>query len=155
VGNSDSVTEPRRPSLAIESLAGGLLLFVVLGLWLLQKYPWSDNSDSGFSLWTTAASYLVLASLMAVIGTVSIHLGLRRQYAFEAAVLASIITAFAWGVGAFAFGPLGFDIPGTRVRGIFFADWNFVTFFLYLALPVAALTGLIGALAHRRRRTME
>lgn len=43
------------------------------------------------------------------------------------------------------FGPLGANIPRTTVRGIFFAEWKFVYFVFYDALPMS----IVGALLNR------
>jgi hypothetical protein len=47
------------------------------------------------------------------------------------------------------FGTWGWDVSGTRLFGIFFAEWHFLTFFFYACLP---LCGLAVALQLEGRR---
>lgn len=62
------------------------------------------------------------------------------------------VAGSVFAVLAFVFGPTGFDIPGTRVRGIFFAEWKFVTFFFYVGLPVALTTATTAFLSRNSTR---
>jgi hypothetical protein len=45
--------------------------------------------------------------------------------------------------GLFSGPGLFLNIPGTRVQGIFFAEWNFVTFLMYVALPFSVASGVL------------
>jgi hypothetical protein len=92
-----------------------------LGL-LFRSYPWSVYSNFDFPLGMTLVSYL----LVGAIGT-SVAAGLSMM-----------------------FGPSGANIPGTRVRGIFFAEWMFVVFFVNVGLPLSALASLLQLLLDRR-----
>jgi hypothetical protein len=39
--------------------------------------------------------------------------------------------------------PIGFEVPGTRLNGIFFSEWKFTNLFFYVGFPVAVLTAAI------------
>ena len=38
---------------------------------------------------------------------------------------------------AFLLGPAGFDVPGTRLNGIFFSEWKFLNFIFMVAAPAS------------------
>jgi|GEM_PF-2671688 len=57
---------------------------------------------------------------------------------------------------AMAFGGigLGLDLPGTRINGIFFSEWKFATFLIYVGAPLCATAaGLMLALQRLRSRS--
>jgi hypothetical protein len=39
-------------------------------------------------------------------------------------------------------GPLGVDLPGTGIRGIFFAEWKFTNFIFYDAVLLSLIGGV-------------
>jgi len=93
---------------------------------------------------TTLASYLIVASITGVIvGLVSASMqGTKMRFSLRVAATGSgsfgLLTLMA-----ILLGPAGVTIPETRVRGIFFAEWKFLTFIFYIGLPVSFLaTGL-------------
>jgi len=118
---------------------------ISLGL-LFVLYPWSVYfGNFTFGAWSTFASYLMLALLVGAI------------VAAVAAAVTHIPRIPDWGRIAFAaflsflllftlsliLGPVGVDVFETRVRGIFFAEWKFITFDLYVALPISILNATL------------
>ena len=131
--------------------------FVVALIALLWTYPWSLYQTSFEFPWQhTSASYVVLAFLMTLgCSVVPWWLAITRSgdgtspsqfrtallfFLFALAGVFALILIFG-GVG------LGLDLPGTRIHGIFFAEWKFVTFLLVVGTPCAffaTLTMLLG-----------
>jgi len=117
-------------------------------------YPWSvyyRNFHFGFGI--TLQSYLLLSGF---VGLISALVGYFRpaNISRHAALYgcATGLTLFSLLCFASAiFGPLGFDPPGVRLRGIFFSEWKFDNFDLYVALPVSVLNGLLLGWWARRR----
>ena len=65
-------------------------------------------------------------------------------------MITGIAMLTALGVFALILGPFGFDIPGTRARGIFFSEWNFMTYTIEVSAPAAILAGFVTWLMVRR-----
>jgi hypothetical protein len=85
----------------------------------------------------TIGSYIALAVLLLLIGD-AVTLWVPKLF-INAQLgqgwrLASLFAAYV--LLALLFGPFGFEIPGTRIRGIFFAEWKFVTFIFVDAIPL-------------------
>jgi hypothetical protein len=49
------------------------------------------------------------------------------------------------------FGPLGLDVPGTRIRGVFFSEWKFINFILYDAIFLSFVAGILRRYAEHPR----
>jgi hypothetical protein len=60
----------------------------------------------------------------------------------EAITTSGIIFVLLCCISVF-FGPFGVDIPGTRIRGIFFAEFKFLNFIVYDGILLALLGGLL------------
>lgn len=96
---------------------------------------------------TTIASYFLLALLLSVVAvyiapwTIS-HMfpGLHRNPWADASVTAVLTFVIFCALGI-SFGPLGVDLPGTRIRGIFFAEWKFTNFIFYDGLLLSIVGG--------------
>jgi len=56
--------------------------------------------------------------------------------AWLSVILAGMLSLACLCFMAIVFGPIGADIPGLRVRGIFFAEWKFMNFILVDAVPM-------------------
>ncbi len=116
---------------------------------LYWQYPWSTYyGQFRFGWRETMASYVVLASVMAGIGCwlsplVSNRLLTRTSSWAALAGLGFALTLVSLVVLAISFGPYGLSIPGTRIRGIFFAEWKFVNFILYCAIPFAITASVV------------
>jgi len=126
-------------------LTGTLTFAASLGA-LFVEYPWStyyENAEVGW--WRTVDSYLLVAALLGIIGGTTsgmLSLSAVRTAAVRAALCGFTVLALAV-VCAFLFGPGGVNVPGTRVRGIFFSEWQFLNFLGYVATPVSAIAAIL------------
>ena len=110
--------------------------------------------NSTLSKLSTIASYIVLAGLLTLIASFLApgltHLLFPRLKGrggpMDIAATAGI-TFLLFCLISVLFGPLGFDLPGTRIRGIFFSEWNFMNFVLYNAILLAILGGILNRFA--------
>lgn len=122
------------------------VLFLLATVLLEIAYPWHIfYGNFHFSLWKTLISYLIVASLMTLLGgivapwlVVKFNLTLRSM-----AVALTTFVLFLATAAIFSGPGLFLDIPGTRVQGIFFAESQFVTFITYVALPFSLLAGAV------------
>lgn len=124
---------------ALFAIACGLLLLV---------FPWRvyyGNFDAG--LFRTAASYAVTAVLMSCAGAlfapwaVQRIAGGKRGSSLILSVAGTTFLLLLLLTGIFSGPGLFLEFPGTRVRGIFFAEWQFVAFLIYVALPFSVAAG--------------
>ena len=133
-----------------------LCFLVALGL-EFWAYPWAiyfGNFTYGFGI--TLVSYLVTALLVSSVAAAATFF--LSHYRSMPAIGQALMTATSMLVTlcalALIFGPFGLDVPLTRVRGIFFSEWNFMTFSSEVSAPTAVLAGLIAwAIVRRQRRT--
>jgi hypothetical protein len=51
---------------------------------------------------------------------------------------------------AFAFGMGMIDVAGTRIHGIFFAEWQFFRFIGFVAIPISAFASIESTIRSRR-----
>lgn len=129
----------------MRALINGLVAFLAAVAALGIGYPWStyyENFDFGW--WTTLSAYLLVAGVLGIAAGVS-SLFLAELSRFPRAVRAvgcGLVIFTASVLLAFAFGPMGMTVPGTRIRGIFFAEWRFISFLIYVGAPVAIITAL-------------
>jgi hypothetical protein len=123
--------------------ASSLLLLVV-------SYPFSTHlQHSSFGAAETLTSYFILGIIVTAIGAyvspIAVKLMLRRT-ASRSQSLGIVITglvAFTMLAGlSYLFGPLGLNVPATRIRGIFFAEWNFLSFIVYDGTVLAFLSAM-------------
>jgi hypothetical protein len=124
---------------------------------LLWQYPWSiEYGMFRFGRAETLLAYVLVAMLMTAVAIGARQLvstSLPRLRPVAAMVLNGAIAFVAFVLLALVFGPGGANIPGTRVRGIFFSEWSFVVF-LMLSLPFTITATLLLNLQELwRRRT--
>jgi hypothetical protein len=124
-------------------------IYFVLACGLLMVTFRIDEEFKNFrtSRSTIIASYVSVAAIMTIVSLWVAPLA-GRLFTHEppgvrtlAVGLLSFVCLF---IVAILFGPVGLDIPGSGLRGIFFAEWEFVRFLVYDALPMS----IIGALLH-------
>lgn len=123
-----------------------VLCFALAMAGLFWQYPWSvEYGMFRFGEVESLWAYVLTATAMTFVAT-----GVRRLVV-RIVPASRRVASIALGTGvtllvlmllAFIFGPLGANIPGTRVRGIFFAEWSFVLFIL-LSVPFAFLAMLL------------
>jgi len=138
----------------MRTAVSGFLVYVVAFAVLQAAYPWSTYyGNFEFGWWPTLSSYLVVAGLMA--GTAALTTGLLLKTPSSSVILRAAgcgVITFAFAVMvSFIFGPGGFNIPGTRVRGIFFSEWQFLSFLFLVAAPVSLVAGILCGWAARRQ----
>ena len=126
---------------------------VSLGL-LFHAYPWAVYSAFDFPTLMTLVTYLLGASLLTVL-TYGLFLLTEALLARCRWLPGKLLLAFSTSIGAVVvvcvlFGPGGWDWPGTRLRGIFFSEWNFVAFFIYAGIPACLLTTVAEFFRQRR-----
>jgi Co/Zn/Cd efflux system component len=131
----------------------GVVSFVIALLLLQVEYPWSTYAAFGFSKGMTLASYLLAAVMVASMGVIATSLCLR---AFKGSLLMSSMMCFvamfvSLSAIALLLGPAGFDVPGTRLNGIFFSDWKCFNFMFMVAAPASIVTAALCAwLVHKQ-----
>jgi len=82
---------------------------------------------------------LLAAVIVAAIAAITTGLCL---YAFKGSLLLNAVMCCAamfvsLSLIAFLLGPAGFDVPGTRLNGIFFSEWKFLNFIFMVAAPAS------------------
>jgi len=126
------------------------LYFVASIVLLMLTFRIDEYSrNSILSKASTIASYVILAVLLTFVAsfvapavTQLLFPGLRGRGVANAMATAGMIFLLFCVISAL-FGPLGLDIPGTRIRGIFFSEWKFINFVLYNAVLLALLGGVL------------
>jgi hypothetical protein len=138
-----------------------LLIYVCVTLILLfWKFPWSvyyENFGFGFgvTLWSYVTTSLLVGLLSAsvpVLVGVAFH---PNDWGFRQVVLCFILALLVFGVLCVAFGPYGLDLFSLQIRGIFFSEWKFVTFFFVVGLPLALLGGVTGKFLFSQGSTQD
>ncbi len=120
---------------------------------LLWEYPWSIYQGTFTFGWRiTLVSYFLLALIIGLVeGTlVSVLSLLKQMRPFGQATLTGVSSAIFLFAGSIALGPGGADLFGTRIGGIFFAEWKFAIFDLEAALPISILSASIVWMVVRR-----
>ena len=131
---------------------------VCIGL-LFLVYPWSiyyGNFDFGRGI--TLVSYLLLAiSIGAIEAAVICLLSLCKEMpAAGQCILTGIVSFTALFAVSIFLGPGGTDLFHTRVGGIFFSEWKFVTFDFEVALPISTLNaGLVWCAVRWRHQKLS
>lgn len=106
-------------------------------------------SNTNRSKISTISSYIILALLLSIIGAYLVPWVVRFLLPklsgsgwVSTGIISGIIFLLLCLVSTI-FGPLGVDIAGTRIRGIFFAEFKFLNFIVYDAMPLAFLGGIL------------
>lgn len=136
----------------------GCVLFAVSLMLLQLQYPWSIYAAYKFSKIFTLTSYLIVAAMIAAIAVVVLYFFLRlpKASAVFRAIMCGITMFGLMFLWAILFGPVGMNIPGTRVRGIFFSEFEFLGFIFFVAAPASMITAaLCGWLGCRRLRSQS
>ena len=123
----------------------GILSALVSGGLLFAFYPWSTYRNFSFPLEITLASYITPALFVGGISAVAFKISRGDCWLIGLFVVCVLCAT------SILLGPFGLDVAGLRIRGIFFAEWEFVRFMTEVALPVAAFDVGIAALYRRRR----
>jgi uncharacterized membrane protein YozB (DUF420 family) len=124
----------------------GLATLVIALIAFQVEYPWSVYYRGfDFGKWQTMFSYLLVSIAFALLSMLVAGAVLkdRRRSATRSAILCSVTIFVVAILLSLLFGPGGLNLPGTRVRGIFFAEWRFLSFLPYVAAPVAFTAGLV------------
>jgi hypothetical protein len=109
----------------------------------------------------TLGSYFVLAFLLTAMATylapwIVSHLLPNVETGGWTDVIMTALIAFGlFCAMSLSFGPLGADFPGTRTRGIFFAEWKFVNFVFYDALPLSLIAAALRRLERRSAQAVS
>ena len=136
-------------------LVGSTSSIFCFGL-LFLTYPWSTYyANFSYGARITIVSYLLLALIVGVV--VGVVVGLSsfsssgpRPSRFALTGILSFASLVAMSL---LLGPGGVDIFGIRIRGIFFSEWKFVIFDVFVALPVSLLdASLIWWIASRKQQ---
>lgn len=117
----------------------GIIIFgFCLGL-LMIFYPWSTYYGNFYFSWrSTLTSYLLIAALVGVVsGAANVLFRNSIMSAAARSIICGIVLLCFIVLIAIVFGPGGLDIPGTRVRGIFFSEWKFMSFIGYIGVPIS------------------
>lgn len=106
---------------------------------------------------STVLSYSVLAFLLTIIAAYlapwSAHLFSKLSKGSWIDVLTTAGISFAlFCLLSLFFGPLGLNLPGTRIRGVFFSEWKFTNFIVYDAVVLAFFAGILRRFAEHPAR---
>lgn len=115
-------------------------LFVLSSFLLLALSYRIDHYISWFTfpVAVTVGSYVALSVLLLLIADLvakGLPKVLSREGSHPLLQIACVFSGYA--ALALLFGPFGFDVPGLRIRGIFFAEWKF---FFFVLIDASALT---------------
>jgi hypothetical protein len=92
------------------------------------------------------ASYLLVAATMTIVSLWVAPLAgrlFKHDNLWVSVPLVGLFSVVCLCLVAVLFGPVGLDFPGGGVRGIFFAEWEFIKFILYDALPMSVVGALL------------
>ena len=128
--------------------AVSLLLPAALIVWSYPPTTYFKNFDFPFAV--TFVSYAVVYVLVLAVVVVLAPVVARQVHTspIRRAALQAIAATAAFAAIAIVFGPIGCDVPGTRLNGIFFSEWKFTNFFFYVGFPVAVITSAMVFLTH-------
>jgi hypothetical protein len=125
----------------------GSFSMLVCSCLLFAAYPWSiyyGNFDFGWKI--TLGSYIVLAVLVGLIEAIlTCALSLYKQMPpIGQCILTGMLSSAFLFAGSILLGPGGVNLFDMRIRGIFFAEWDFAKFDFEVALPLSAMNaGLV------------
>jgi hypothetical protein len=117
---------------------------ICLGL-LFLIYPWSTYYNNfTYGLGVTLGSYLLLSLLVGLVGSIVIGgLSFAKLSALGKCALSGLLSFAVLFICSLLLGPGGVDLFNTRVEGIFFSEWKFVTFIVAVALPISILNAIL------------
>jgi hypothetical protein len=119
---------------------------VSLGL-LFYIYPWSvAYARSQFPRSVTVLSYLIAAAMITLFGLGLLFVSekvLHKCHPTTILLTGCFGCTTALALVSFGIGTCGWDVPGTRLFGIFFAEWQFLTFFFKACLPLCLLAAVM------------
>jgi hypothetical protein len=133
----------------IKAAAVVLYFIVALGL-LLLVYPWATYAAFDFPKQVTLLSYLLAAGMVTTLTTGASLLAQGFPSGLARFAASLVFGCLALGIVCIGFGPYGLDVPGTRLNGIFFSEWRFVTCFFCIGLPLGVLAAIGNWLLPRR-----
>jgi hypothetical protein len=105
--------------------------------------------NSMLSKTSTIVSYLILALLLTIVAAYlapwAAHLLFPKlsKGSWAGVIAIAGITFALFCVISALFGPVGLDLPGTRIRGVFFSEWKFTNFIFYDAVLLALFSGVL------------
>jgi len=120
------------------------LLFQILLLYYFYPLSYFDGIHWSLHLkiLTYCVAILILFVVTAVFTPLIIRLLRSKLARIMNAILGAILTQCIITVLSFVFGPYGLNIPGTQLRGMFFAEWNFLIFIFQIGPLSSILSGL-------------
>ena len=137
----------------------GVLATVACSIAILVKYPWSTYyGNFHFRSWPTFVSYVAVAAVVGLLAAVVTWILFHRP--IELLLLQTVKCGFSMfaviAILSHLFGTdAGLDVPGTQIRGVFFAEWNFLNFIFCVGAPTSVFTALMFAWAGRRQPRMR
>ena len=136
----------------------GVLAFLACFAALQVVYPWATYYENfEFGWWQTMVSYLLVSALIGVgaAWATGLILGRSNQSAALRGIESGALTFGLAVLLAVLFGPAGLNIPGTRVRGIFFSEFNFLNFLFLVAAPLSLFISLFNGWQASRARSVR
>ena len=134
------------------SVLSAVAAFVSSQILLQVQYPWSLYAAYNFSKDVTIASYLLVSVILALVAATSTVVFLRviKGSILASALLCGAAAFLAAALMALLMGPGGIDVPGLRLNGIFFSEFEFLRFIFFVAAPVSLIAAaLCGWLARK------
>ena len=128
------------------------VLVVIPAILIVLAYPVKTYFRySDFPFLVTLFSYVIVYLLvLAVCAGVAPSVAAKRSKApITRSVLQAVTAVLCFAILSFICGPIGFDLPHIRLRGIFFSEWKFVNFFFYVGLPSALASAATGMISER------
>ncbi len=119
---------------------------LALGL-LFLNYNWETYYRNFiYSFHFTLNSYILCATMISCVSSLFtpgliLLMSRGKKWEISKSLTSTFISMLVFGVISYFLGPAGYDFF-MRVRGIFFAEWQFVTFFLFTGIPMALISGL-------------
>jgi hypothetical protein len=135
------------------AVLSGVVMFAVALLLLQIEYPWSTYAAFHFSKWMTLISYLAAACIVAAAaaGVTALCLRLTRGSLLLRAVMCCVGVFVFLAVLSVLLGPGGYDVPGTRLNGIFFSEFEFLNFIFMVAAPASVAAAILCAWLARKQ----
>jgi len=137
------------------TVLSGVVTFAVASLLLQIEYPWSTYAAFHFSKWVTLFSYLAAALIVAAAAAAvtALCLSLIRGSFVLKGVMCCMGMFVSLAVISVLLGPGGYDVPGTRLNGIFFSEFEFLNFMFMVAAPASVAAAVLCSwLAHRQAK---
>jgi len=128
------------------AILSGVVAFVSSQLLLQWQYPWSTYYGSyPYGRGVTLASYLLVSLVLALItaGTTVFLFRASKIPILARALLCGLAVFLISMLWAISMGPMGLDVPGLRLRGIFFCEFEFLRFTFMVAAPVSCIAAAV------------